>query len=130
MLSGTMVHTYNRIQHSNVVRGTLQYRCKIKNGVPTWKNEYKPGALRSYKGTAGGLAIQLAASKDSETAADTSALSGKCGFCFRLSDALHSIHVQFGLCTEITTVNMHSKTHMEDVQIGMIEELARHGFEV
>ena len=51
-------------------------RCKMKSGVPTWKNEYIQGALRSYKGTAGGLAVQIAASKDSETAADTTALSG------------------------------------------------------
>ena len=51
-------------------------RCKIKHGVPTWKNEYGPGRLRSYKGTAGGLAIQFAAAGDKETAADTSALSG------------------------------------------------------
>ena len=49
----------------------------MKRGIPTWKNEYLPGALRTYKGTAGGLAVQIAASKDSETAADTSALSGK-----------------------------------------------------
>ena len=53
------------------------HRCKIKNGIPTWKNEYMAGALRSYKGTSGGLAVQVAASKDSETAADTSALSGE-----------------------------------------------------
>ena len=52
-------------------------RCKIKHGVPTWKNEYGPGRLRSYKGTAGGLAIQFAAAGDKETAADTSALSGE-----------------------------------------------------
>ncbi len=45
--------------------------------MPTWKNEYEPGRLRSYKGTAGGLAIQFAASGDNETAADTSALSGE-----------------------------------------------------
>jgi len=44
--------------------------------VPTWKNEYATGRLRSYKGTAGGLAIQFAAAGDKETAADTSALSG------------------------------------------------------
>lgn len=48
----------------------------MKNGAPAWKSEYLPGTLRSYKGTAGGLAIQVAASKDSETAADTSSLSG------------------------------------------------------
>ena len=52
-------------------------RCKIKHGMPTWKNEYGPGRLRSYKGTAGGLAIQFAAAGDKETAADTSALSGE-----------------------------------------------------
>ncbi len=55
---------------------SFHVRCKIKGGVPTWKNEYAAGRLRSYKGTAGGLAIQFAAAGDTETAADTSALSG------------------------------------------------------
>lgn len=34
------------------------------------------GACRQYKGTSGGLAVQFGACKDSQTAADTSSLSG------------------------------------------------------
>lgn len=49
---------------------------QVKGGVPTWKSEYIEGRQRSHKGTAGGLAIQIAAAGDKETAADTSALSG------------------------------------------------------
>ncbi|KAK9803281.1 hypothetical protein WJX72_006942 [[Myrmecia] bisecta] len=53
----------------------LEYRAKVKGGVPTWKNEYRrrPSV---YKGTMGGEAIQFGASRDSQTAADTAALSG------------------------------------------------------
>jgi hypothetical protein len=53
--------------------GVLQ----VKGGVPTWKSEYLEGRQRSHKGTAGGLAIQIAAAGDRETAADTNALSGE-----------------------------------------------------
>lgn len=49
---------------------------QVKGGVPTWKSEYIEGRQRSHKGTAGGLAVQIAAAGDRETAADTSALSG------------------------------------------------------
>ena len=45
--------------------------------MPTWKSEYLEGRQRSHKGTAGGLAIQIAAAGDRETAADTNALSGE-----------------------------------------------------
>ena len=50
---------------------------QVKGGVPTWKSEYLEGRQRSHKGTAGGLAIQIAAAGDRETAADTNALSGE-----------------------------------------------------
>ena len=52
----------------------------------SWQNEYARRP-RVYKGTAGGEAIQFGASRDSQTAADTAALSGTVStgaatFCF------------------------------------------------
>lgn len=45
-------------------------------GMPlTWKQTYAR-APSVYKGTAGGLAVQIAASRDAQVAADTAALSG------------------------------------------------------
>jgi hypothetical protein len=58
---------------------------QVKGGVPTWKSEYLEGRQRSHKGTAGGLAIQIAAAGDKETAADTNALSGGRLGCWRLA---------------------------------------------
>lgn len=75
LLQGTRLHAVVDACHSGSSMN-LPFRCKVKGGVPTWKSEYLPGRMRTHKGTAGGLAIQIAAAGDKETAADTSALSG------------------------------------------------------
>ncbi|BDA41997.1 Metacaspase-1A [Coccomyxa sp. Obi] len=53
----------------------LEFKCKVKDTGVTWKPEYtrRPAC---YKGTAGGEVLQIGASRDKQTAADTASLSG------------------------------------------------------
>ena len=60
----------------------LPYLAKLQGGHAQWVEQ-----SRIIKGTSGGFAVQFAACQDSQTAADTSALSGSvntgaCTFCF------------------------------------------------
>ncbi|DBA75792.1 TPA: hypothetical protein ACH3X1_010200 [Trebouxia sp. C0004] len=71
---GCRLHCIIDACHSGSVMD-LPYRSKIKHGQPQWKQEYA-GPTSVWKGTAGGEAFQFGAARDSQTAADTSALSG------------------------------------------------------
>mmetsp|Transcript_9073 Transcript_9073/g.22825 ORF Transcript_9073/g.22825 Transcript_9073/m.22825 type:complete len:433 (+) Transcript_9073:220-1518(+) len=52
----------------------LPYMVNEKTGL-RWVSTYRKGYTRQYKGTAGGLAVQIAACSDNETAADTNSMS-------------------------------------------------------
>ena len=65
----------------------LPFQANVRGPSATWESTYGPGGTRSHKGTAGGFCVQFGASQDSQTAADTQALSGTVAtgaatFCF------------------------------------------------
>lgn len=53
----------------------LAYRTELTAAGASWEREYAHQP-RVYKGTAGGLAVQFGAARDSQVAADTAQLSG------------------------------------------------------
>jgi hypothetical protein len=63
----------------------LPFQAHVRGGYAQWEAAYH--FTRTHKGTAGGFAVQFGASKDSQTAADTKALSGNAStgaatYCF------------------------------------------------
>lgn len=82
---GVKFHAIIDACHSGSVMD-LPFRATVSNGVATWSSEYA-GPTRTWKGTAGGFAVQFGAAMDSQTAADTRQLSGGVAtgaatFCF------------------------------------------------
>ncbi|KAL6778253.1 hypothetical protein ACKKBG_A17500 [Auxenochlorella protothecoides x Auxenochlorella symbiontica] len=71
---GVKLHAIVDACHSGSVMD-LPFSAMSYNGVPQWRSEYQ-WQPRAHKGTAGGFAVQIGASTDSQTAADTTQLSG------------------------------------------------------
>lgn len=82
--TGVKLHCIIDACHSGSVMD-LPFQAHVRGGYASWEASYH--FTRSHKGTAGGFAVQFGASKDSQTAADTKALSGVTAtgaatFCF------------------------------------------------
>jgi len=82
---GVKLHAIIDACHSGSVLD-LPYQATVRQGYASWNSTYSR-QTRSYKGTAGGFAVQFSAAKDSQTAADTAKLSGGVAtgaatFCF------------------------------------------------
>jgi hypothetical protein len=54
----------------------LPFTATCHAGYLRWESEYRPGPAVAHKATAGGFCVQLGASRDFQTAADTSVMSG------------------------------------------------------
>lgn len=82
---GVKLHAIIDSCHSGSVLD-LPYQATVRNGSATWNSAYhRP--TRAWKGTNGGFCVQFSAALDSQTAADTSKLSGGVAtgaatFCF------------------------------------------------
>lgn len=72
-VQGVKLHCIIDACHSGSVMD-LPFQAHVRGGYASWEASYH--FTRSHKGTAGGFAVQFGASKDSQTAADTKALSG------------------------------------------------------
>lgn len=72
---GVTLHAIIDACHSGTALD-LPYRIKHTYGTIKWQQEYDPRRLRTWKGTAGGRAIQVSAASDHQVAADTNKLSG------------------------------------------------------
>lgn len=73
--AGVRLHAVIDACHSGTALD-LPYRIVHNYGQIQWKQEYDPRRVRSWKGTAGGRAIQISAASDHQVAADTNRLSG------------------------------------------------------
>ncbi|CAD7697921.1 unnamed protein product [Ostreobium quekettii] len=72
---GVVLHSVIDACHSGTAMD-LRYYTKCKRGTFEWKDNYKSPHLARTKGTAGGVAFQFGACKDSEVAQDTAELGG------------------------------------------------------
>ena len=72
---GVHLHAIIDACHSGSVLD-LEYRTEMTPRGASWAAEYGPRGPRVKKGTAGGLCVQFGSSRDSQTSADTAALSG------------------------------------------------------
>lgn len=72
---GVKLHAIIDACHSGTAMD-LPFSASCVGGYAHWVSEYMHPALAQRKGTAGGFCVQFGAARDSQTAADTSALSG------------------------------------------------------
>eukprot|EP00887_Chlorella_sp_A99_P000533 scaffold17.g533.t1 len=77
---GVKLHAIIDACHSGTAMD-LPFSASCVGGYAHWVSEYMHPALAQRKGTAGGFCVQFGAARDSQTAADTSALSGTCCCC-------------------------------------------------
>lgn len=89
---GERAHPHNVLTRPANSSPDLEWQAKARPGPIYWKQTYthQPSV---WKGTAGGLAIQIAASRDAQVAADTAALSG----------TAHTGAATFAFCNAVET---------------------------